>query len=151
MNSKKDILEDAGLKRNPFEVPEGYFDTLEDKVRNRIQSQQTRENVWIAKLKPAFVMGIMFLVIAGFGLLASKITAKMYPDVPAQENTIYALIDEGWLDSGFIYNLYDEIDIQEALTNSLESLSGMETEIGQTVESSLTQEELMEYLFEADR
>lgn len=151
MNDKYDLLENAELKRNPFDIPEGYFDSVENNVREKIRISKLAENDWIEKLKPAFVMGIMFLAISGFGILASRITEKMGYRESYSDNPIFALIDEGYIDSGFIYEIYTEVDVRNVLYNSLENSSGLDAEIEFAVESSLTQEELVEYLLERTR
>jgi hypothetical protein len=39
---KKDIFEN---KTCPFTVPEGYFDTLHERVMNRIQAEEKAQNM----------------------------------------------------------------------------------------------------------
>ena len=39
MNMKKDIFD----KTNPFTVPDGYFDSLQERIMNRIQAEKTPE------------------------------------------------------------------------------------------------------------
>ena len=39
MDKKRDILEREDLRRNPYSVPEGYFDRLQDRLK-AIPSQQ---------------------------------------------------------------------------------------------------------------
>ena len=63
-----EIKED--ITPNPFTVPDGYFESLEDRVRERIHRPATPFATFVMKAKPAFMMALMFAVIAGFGWLA---------------------------------------------------------------------------------
>ena len=42
MNMKKDIFEN---KANPFTVPEGYFDTLHERIMNRIEAEENQGRI----------------------------------------------------------------------------------------------------------
>ena len=46
MDKKRDILEREDLRRNPYSVPEGYFDRLQDRLK-AIPSQQAEASRWI--------------------------------------------------------------------------------------------------------
>jgi len=56
--------------KNPFSVPEGYFDSFPQKIQERIASENT-EYYWFAKffqiIKPQFALGFMIVV---FGIIA---------------------------------------------------------------------------------
>ena len=39
MNEEKDILKDLASKDNPFRMPEGYLDSLEDRLMARIAEE----------------------------------------------------------------------------------------------------------------
>ena len=75
-----EIKED--ITRNPFTVPDGYFESLEDRVRERIHRPATPFATFVMKAKPAFMMALMFAVIAGFGWLAGhdrgRISGKQF-------------------------------------------------------------------------
>ena len=117
-----EIKED--ITRNPFTVPDGYFESLEDRVRERIHRPATPFATFVMKAKPAFMMALMFAVIAGFGWLA------------------------GYLESSFIYAYSDEIDLDEAFTYSLENTVTIEGEVEEELEATLTEDDILEYLEE---
>ncbi len=113
-------LKNPQLKRNPFSVPDGYFDSMEENVREAISSEKETAEAppkGIALLKPAFVMAAMFLIVAGLGLGVSQLTDMMYTPQEQEETSegIYALIEEGYLEHDFIDDYYAEINFDEIL------------------------------------
>ena len=124
---------------NPFTVPEGYFAELEDRLREVALSPEAQSVGWLAKVKPAFG------VIAGFGWIVSRITGLLYTDPMESEDPITAMIEEGWLESSFIYAYSDEIDVDEALVNSLENTVTMDEDLSEDIEALLTEEDIIRY------
>lgn len=64
----KDILQD--LKKMPYTVPEGYFDSIEERVRPWEAEKVHRG--WAAKVTPYLSMAAMFAIIAAVGTLVVK-------------------------------------------------------------------------------
>lgn len=143
-----EIKED--ITRNPFTVPDGYFESLEDRVRERIHRPATPFATFVMKAKPAFMMALMFAVIAGFGWLASKVTPLIYDGPAAPGDPIMAMIEEGYLESSFIYAYFEEIDVDEAFTYSLENTVTIDGEIEEDLESTLTEDDMWEHLDNQD-
>ena len=130
---------------NPFTVPEGYFAELEDRLREVALSPEAQSVGWLAKVKPAMMLALMFGVIAGFGWIVSRITGLLYTDPMESEDPITAMIEEGWLESSFIYAYSDEIDVDEALVNSLENTVTMDEDLSEDIEALLTEEDIIRY------
>lgn len=143
-----EILEEPGLKQNPFSVPEGYFADLEDRLHDRIHAPEPKSHAIMAKVKPALVLALMFGIIAGFGYVVSKVTGLMYTDPMESGDPILAMIQEGWLESSFIYAYSDEIDIESALNDFLEDNVVIDDEISGELEASMTEEEIIRYQYE---
>ena len=143
-----EIKED--ITRNPFTVPDGYFESLEDRVRERIHRPATPFATLVMTATPAFMMARMFAVIAGFGLLASKVTPLIYDGPAAPGDPIMAMIEEGYLESSFIYAYFEEIDVDEAFTYSLENTVTIDGEIEEDLESTLTEDDMWEHLDSQD-
>lgn len=143
-----EILEEPGLKQNPFSVPEGYFTDLEDRLHDRIHAPESRFHAIAAKVKPALVLALMFGIIAGFGYAVSKVTGLMYTDPVESSDPILAMIQEGWLESSFIYAYSDEIDIESALNDFLEDNVIIDDEISGELEASMTEEDIIRYQYE---
>jgi len=133
------------IHNNPFTVPEGYFAELEDRLREVALSPEAQSVGWLAKVKPAMMLALMFGVIAGFGWIVSKITGLLYTDPMESEDPITAMIEEGWLESSFIYAYSDEIDVDEALVNSLENTVTMDEDLSEDIEALLTEEDIIRY------
>ena len=130
---------------NPFTVPEGYFSELEDRLREIAVTPEPEHVGWLAKVKPAVMLTLMFGVIAGFGWVVSKVTGLLYTDPVESDDPITAMIEEGWIESSFIYAYSDEIDVEEALSNSLENTVTMDEELSEDIEASLTEEDIIRY------
>ncbi len=73
MNEKKDILEQLRNSQSGFSVPEGYFDTIEDRVREKISNPRAAHPVW-AVAKPALLLSCMFVLILAIGYGTMTIT-----------------------------------------------------------------------------
>ena len=131
---------------NPFTVPEGYFSELEDRLREIAVTPEPEHVGWLAKVKPAIMLTLMFGVIAGFGWVVSKVTGLLYTDPVESDDPITAMIEEGWIESSFIYAYCDEIDVEEALSNSLENTVTMDEELSEDIEASLTEDDIIRYL-----
>jgi hypothetical protein len=63
----KKLEELKGNNKNPFSVPEGYFDSFPQKMQERIASENT-EYYWFVRLfqviKPQFALGFMIVAFA---------------------------------------------------------------------------------------
>lgn len=141
-------LEMPGLKRNPFSVPEGYFAGLEDSLHEKMHRPQSGLATAVLKVKPAIILALMFGIIAGFGYAVSKITGLIYTDPVESGDPILAMIQEGWLESSFIYAYSDEIDIETAFNNFLEDNVTIDESISEELEASITEEDIIRYQYE---
>ena len=75
-NNEKDILQKDGMRTLPFSTPEGYFDSVEERLRER--TFQTRPSAkwetWGKTLKAGLGLAASFLLIAGMGWGIMKLT-----------------------------------------------------------------------------
>ena len=101
MKETKSILEQDSLKRAPFTVPEGYFATVEDRVRERIAKPARSSRLWTV-LKPGIAVAAMFLVIFGIGYATLSLTgtlgsgrsARMLADADTEISVVEADLNE---------------------------------------------------------
>ena len=64
---EKDILQDIKLKKNPYSVPEGYFDALKTQARKYAEPTKiVRVNFW-TRLAPYAGIAAMFLFVLVLG------------------------------------------------------------------------------------
>lgn len=75
-NKNKEILEERHLKEDPFIVPQGYFDTLENSVGDKVamEKEKTR-GIWYL-LKPAVGLAASFALIFGIGYGVMNLTGS---------------------------------------------------------------------------
>ena len=65
--NEKDILQDIKLKKNPYSVPEGYFDALKTQARKYAEPTKiVRVNFW-TRLTPYAGIAAMFLFVLVLG------------------------------------------------------------------------------------
>lgn len=118
MNTEQDI------KKNPFQVPEGYFDSFPEKVKARILKEEDsggsgrKAEERISEQKPIRLKLARQLSWAasliGLALISSALLKVLVFDRPAQLYEEIALMEEtGYYDSD--YYLYREYQEEEAL------------------------------------
>jgi hypothetical protein len=71
MNEQKDYLSSCAGGDNPFRMPEGYLESLEDRLLSRIAAEEqpatpARHPAWRI-IKPALTLAAMFALIFGMG------------------------------------------------------------------------------------
>ena len=125
-------LTGAGREDNPFRMPEGYLESFEDRLMQRIAEEEAaptvkRRTVWTV-LKPALTLAAMFALIfgMGYGVLSLTHTLDRGARSGAEE---YATVEEEFIKPSSIINYYQmegqaeessEID-EEALIDYLAS------------------------------
>lgn len=62
----KDILQNPELKKNPYSIPEGYFDKLKVEARKCAAPRRVRVTIW-SRLAPYAGIAAMFLFILLLG------------------------------------------------------------------------------------
>ena len=65
------------MKKISYEIPEGCFAQMEDKVRERTAPRESRP--WTGVLKPAMLLAVMFVVIFGIGYGTMALTGTLRP------------------------------------------------------------------------
>lgn len=74
--NRLDILEDERMKRVPFTTPENYFESLEERIAEKVFPSE-KKGWWISLakiLKPAAALAASFLIIAGLGWGVMRLT-----------------------------------------------------------------------------
>ena len=126
-----DLLSRRRDAEQPFRVPEGYFDALEDRVMARIAMEEApetgRRRVWTVS-KPALALAATFALIFGMGYGVLSLTQTLKRGNGTPEAPGYATTVEEWITSASLINYYEmdaqpveeEID-EETLVNYLAS------------------------------
>lgn len=79
MNKERDILGKIRESGSPFSVPDGYFNGIEDRVREKISVPERKSPVWTIA-KPALILTCMFAVILGIGYGTMALTGTSASD-----------------------------------------------------------------------
>ena len=118
MNEEQYIIEKAG-KKNPFRVPEGYFDTLSSQVMSRIDTEGDRPNEVPLTAKKAKTVWLRPVLYAAASVCALFISVTAYQhftnqsaDVPAEHVAVYS--DDSF-DEAADYAMIDNQDIYACL------------------------------------
>jgi hypothetical protein len=110
---KKFILTDD-LKKNVFNAPEGYFESLQDRIAEQLSAAEPQqERAWVRVLRPqlAFAASFAALAAAGFGgvTLLNNLNAGKETTAPLSLDDFYASAIETYrLDEKSVLRVMDE-------------------------------------------
>ena len=122
--NRLDILEDERMKQIPFTTPENYFESLEERIAEKVFPSE-KKGWWTSLgkvLKPAATLAASFLIVAGLGWGVMRLTQTARGDLAQNaENTeegqmLDSLVkDFGAIEVNRLYADYEDItdDIQE--------------------------------------
>ena len=74
--NRLDILEEERMKQIPFTAPENYFESLEDRIAEKVFPSE-KKGWWTSLgklLKPALTLAASFLIVAGLGWGVMRLT-----------------------------------------------------------------------------
>lgn len=93
MNNRINI-DNQSLKQIPFSVPEGYFDSLPDKIEARISGNTAPSGAWDRFIKPAFAMAAAFCFICalGYGVMTLSVGNGAMGESEFDNPTEYAMM-----------------------------------------------------------
>lgn len=106
-NEEKVLLERCG-RENPFRVPEGYFDTLPEKVMNRLPQRRRKKSVWVKWSVAAVLIGCVGL--ATFKVFDSPVD----PSSLAVQDTD----NEEYIEDALNYSMINNLEIATYLTEA---------------------------------
>ncbi len=141
------MLDEIKNKNRPFSVPDGYFSTVEESVRESISSHREKVGnpLWNS-FKVAFALFVSFGFIFGVGYGVMSLTRTMtYGDFDSEGDEFAILIEGGYIKHDFIDYLYDEIDVTG---DPLEEKFELDDELSQMIEINISQEELIDLMEE---
>ena len=153
-NEKNESFGNEFRNRNPFQVPDGYFEQLPSEIQNRIISKQPVKKVPVL-FRPAYFVPVLALLVLSLILLRpakntaptsqnagfdySDFVTEHYDDLGIDENTIL----ESYMD-----------EVQDTI-KSKKGLPGDTSKINYNLivpfdpnDTTLSDEDIMEYLIE---
>ena len=138
MKEKKDIFENEPFDRkNPFKVPEGYFDSLESRLsvhETGVEESGSRRGY----LFPSLVMALSFVLVLGIGTLLMKTFT------PGQEGS--GLLPEGENTSVASLVMSTSVFDYEYLSEEIYSEDPVEEEPAESGDEMTDEEYILEYL-----
>ena len=129
MTVEKEILDSGTLKGNPFTVPQGYFDDLEEKLAVAVNPSEKEEHSWTSVFKPALMLACTFAAIFGMGYGFLRLTGT-YGQSSSSDSEYGQLGEDHFLTSSLIMDYLqadsfpeespDEDEIVEYLEHQLD-------------------------------
>lgn len=77
-------MSEPRLREEPFEVPGGYFEELENRVSEQIGSKAAGGSAW-SVVKPAALLAFMFVLIFGIGYATLSLTGTLGKGISHEE------------------------------------------------------------------
>ena len=120
MNEQKDILHTPETRENPFRMPEGYFDSFEDRLMARIAAEEqpatSRKVRFWTVLKPALTLAAMFALVFGMGYGVLSLTHTLDRSAGAADLSGYATVEEELIRPVSLIDYYQTDSIAEEST-----------------------------------
>jgi len=119
MEKKSNIdLESAEMKKIPFSVPEGYLESVEERLRQRITESEPKERKAgiLRTLKASLTLAASFLLVAAMGWGVMRLTNLHQEKIAAK--TEVELNEDGSLLLDSLINKYSAIEIAEIYRNA---------------------------------
>lgn len=115
MNSEEKYIRERIGQRNPFQVPEGYFDNLCSEVMAKLPAAPVEQK------KPTLLYRLRPYLYAAACLLIAVFTIAVFfgdaDDDAQQEMTAQGFSNDTYLDEAVDYAMVDNYDIYACLTN----------------------------------
>ena len=115
MNEQNDYLSKPASGENPFKLPEGYFDSLEDRMLARIaeEQQEPRQHPVWRILKPALALAATFALIFGMGYGVLSLTHTLDRGAGTLDASAYASVEEEMISPVSLINYYQTAGPEE--------------------------------------
>lgn len=134
------ILERAEMKKIPFSTPEGYFDSVESRLQEKVFGEKTKGG-WLYSMKktlrPVLTLAASFIIVAVMGWGVMRLT-----NLSQNQNTIalntqdeIVISDDLILDS--LINRYGAIEVVQLYQNSQLGVYEAETEVSEEESAAL--------------
>ena len=148
MKNEKYDMNNPDLKKNPFRVPEGYFDSLEDRIREKIAEEESisseKPKKFYFHIKSAVSMAASLLLLFGLGYGIMTVVSFFGNNETGDDADRIVYIEEGFLRSSFIDFMYDDIDYNDEVKLDSETLSELNENITLLLRD-LSEEDLIDY------
>lgn len=114
-NNEMDILQRAEMRKIPFDAPDGYFENLEERLREKtLQTKPSGKWDWVKVLKASLALAASFLLVAGMGWGIMRLTSLKQNNTLAQSE----LTEEGNMMLDSLVNKFGAIEVVDIYHNS---------------------------------
>lgn len=100
---ERDILNNPELRKTPYTVPEGYFDSLRKEVSGYVRLVAVKVSLW-QKLAPLAAVAAMFIIMVTAGTFFLR-SASPEEDITQEDYIVFA---GNYSDFGIYEEEYDE-------------------------------------------
>jgi hypothetical protein len=115
MEQEEKILIEQFGRQNPFRVPEGYFDSLTERVMTQLPERKPKSR--LVALRPWFYAAACFAVVAVVGLTYHFHQADVTKQVAATE-VVAPVVDNSYVDEAADYAMLDNVEIYAYLAEA---------------------------------
>ena len=114
MEQEEKILIEQFGRQNPFRVPEGYFDSLTERVMTQLPERKPKSR--LVSLRPWFYAAACFAVVAVLGLTYHFHQTDVTQQVAATE--VVAPTVDSYVDEAADYAMLDNVEIYACLAEA---------------------------------
>jgi hypothetical protein len=128
-------------KNNPFSVPEGYFETFQDRLADRIRLEEA-EQVPVKRLVSRRILLAVAAAVAALALITIPLTRMQTPETWSDESFVEIALLEG---AGFFTSDYE---LAAYLAESESSMDDEDAYLNQAIEYLASADVGMDLIFE---
>ena len=116
-------LKHKSLKKNPFGVPEGYFESFSERLQERIREEEASKvplrRIGTTRFRIAMAAAVLGLALISYSIIRYSVLDSdapgSYPDIALLEQ-LYMIDDDSYL-LGFMDSETEELDEEENFAN----------------------------------
>ena len=109
MEQEEKILIDQFGRQNPFRVPEGYFDSLTERVMTQLPERKQKSR--IVALRPWLYAAACFAAVAVMGLTYHFRQAEVPQQQVAATEVTAPAVDNSYVDDVVDYTMLDNVEM----------------------------------------
>ncbi len=108
-----ELLERAKMRKIPFSVPEGYFQSVEQRLQEKcFNTPVQKRGLLITSLKAGLTLAASFLIVAGLGWGVMRLTNNVQ-QANLAENSQIQLSEEGQIVMDSLISKFGAIEVAE--------------------------------------
>jgi flagellar biosynthesis/type III secretory pathway M-ring protein FliF/YscJ len=110
-----DMFEDKYKEKSPFKMPDGYFDSFEERMKDRIEEEERPNKTKIGNVIKTYMWLVAtFVLVFGIGKLIIPLVLDPSEKIQAQATQQMAVVETSD-ESEIVLDELDELDISDEL------------------------------------